>query len=98
MNRGKFVALEGYGLEIVERVPLEQVAALIMLLADGNYAVRFAAFESLRDKQEEARSSLLDMIKKPDGDPEYARKLAGDLLEGDNGGKTPAERTIRDTP
>jgi len=61
------------------------IKTLASLLADDHYSVRFAAFESLRDKAEEAGPCLLEMTKNPGSYPGYARDLAGDLL-GESGG------------
>ncbi len=71
------------------------IKTLAALLADDHYAVRFAAFESLRDKAAEAEPCLVEIIKNPGSYPGYARELAGDLL-GEIGaaGRQPAMMVI----
>jgi hypothetical protein len=68
------------------------------MLGDDHYLVRFAAFESLRDKLPEASPYLREMMHQPEGLPEYARELAKDLLAGNSGQKKQAGKTIRGTP
>jgi hypothetical protein len=54
---------------------------LTKLLADSHFNVRFAAFESLRNKGLKAKQFLLELINHLDGCPGYTRNLARDLLE-----------------
>jgi len=54
--------------------------SLTGLLADNNFNVRFAASESLKNKGEQAKKPLLDLINNQDSYPEYASDLAGDVL------------------
>ena len=68
----------------------EALKTLACMLGDDHYAVRFAAFESLRDKLPEADPYLHEMIHQPEGFPEYARELAKDLVAGTSGRKKQA--------
>lgn len=74
------------------------IKTLVALLADGHYTVRFAAFESLRDKAEAAGPYLQQMVTGSGNHPEYARDLAGDLLgETGKAGRQPVG-TVRGRP
>jgi hypothetical protein len=59
----------------------EALKTLTGMLADGHYGVRFAAFESLRDKLPEAAPYLRAMAGSRGSYPDYACELAGDLLK-----------------
>ena len=59
----------------------EALKALTGLLSDSHFTVRFAAFETLRGKGEEAEPYLLDLVEHRDRHPEYAVNLVEDLLK-----------------
>ena len=77
---------------------VEALKTMAGMLADEHYSVRFAAFESLRDKVAEAGPYLREMIYQPEGFSEVARELAKDLLEGNGGPKRQVEKTVRGRP
>ena len=59
----------------------DALKVLAELLADNHFNVRFAAFESLRNKGLKVKHYLLDLINHQDRYPGYALDLARDILE-----------------
>jgi hypothetical protein len=76
----------------------EALKTLTRMLGDDHYGVRFAAFESLRNKAPEASPYLQEMMHQPEGLPEYAWELVKDLLAGNSGQKKQAGKIIRGRP
>jgi len=58
------------------------IKPLTNFLADDDFNVRFAAFESLKGNGTKAKKRLLNLIKHQDRYPGYASDLAMDLLKG----------------
>ena len=59
----------------------EAIKVLTNFLADDDFNVRFAAFESLKGNGAKAKKRLLNLIKHQDRYPQHAIDLARDLLE-----------------
>ena len=57
------------------------IKALISLLADEAFSVRFAAFEALQMKKTAAKPYLIEFLTDQKKHPVYAVDLTGDLLE-----------------